>query len=177
MSQGKAPRPMRRSDRDATTASEIVRILTRARVLFLALHDEPAPYVVPLFFGWEEGRFYLHGAREGTRTRLMSAHPEVGFCAVAGVEIVEGAAACDFTARTESVVGTGTARIVDDAAERIHGLDLIMSHSGTGRPAGGFDYRPGSLQRTSVVAIDIATISAKRIGAPSAGAPAGRASG
>ena len=93
----------------------------------------------------------------------MSARPEVGFCAVAGVEIVAGTMACDFTARTESVVGTGTARIVQDEAERIRGLDLIMSHAGGRQPAGGFDYRPGSLRRTCVLAIDIATITAKRI--------------
>lgn len=155
---------MRRSEREVTSAEQISLIMARAGVLYLALHNDPAPYVVPVSFGFEPGRLYVHGAREGTRLSLMRARPDVGFCAVAEARVVEGALACDYTARAESVMGTGTARIVTDEAERIHGLDLIMTHAVKNAPPGGFSYRPGSLERTCVMAIDITSITGKRIG-------------
>jgi hypothetical protein len=39
-----------------------------------------------------------------------------------------------------------------------------MAHAVRSAPAGGFSYRPGSLERTGVVAIDITSITGKRIG-------------
>jgi len=155
---------MRRSEREVTSAEEISVIMARASVLYLALHNDPAPSVVPVYFGFEPGRLYVHGAREGTRLSLLRARPDVGFCAVAEARVVEGASACDFTARAQSVMGTGTGRVVTDEAERVHGLDLIMAHAVRSAPAGGFSYRPGSLERTSVIAIEIASITGKRIG-------------
>ena len=88
----------------------------------------------------------------------------VGFSAVTAAEIIEGRFACNYTARTQSVSGTGTARVVTNEEERVYGLNLIMRHYAPGRAAEGFSYSPTSLERTVVVAIDIQTMTAKRIG-------------
>ncbi len=147
-----------------TDPGEITRILGRSTVVFLAFHDNPAPYVVPMFFGFEEGRLYLHSAPAGTKIDLLRADPRVGFTAVCEVKIVEGKTACDFTASAESIAGSGTARIIENEKERLHGMDLIMRHYAAHSPAEGFSYRSGSLSRTAVMAIDIHEMTGRRIG-------------
>jgi nitroimidazol reductase NimA-like FMN-containing flavoprotein (pyridoxamine 5'-phosphate oxidase superfamily) len=151
-----------------TDQREITRVLDQCSTLFLSFHDDPAPYVVPVFFGHEPGRLYVHGGKKGTKIDLMDAHAEVGFSAATTAQIVEGKDACAFTARASSVAGTGVARLVEEEEERLHGLNLIMSHYAPGGTAEGFSYRDASLSRTSVIAVDIMTVTAKRIG-PAAG--------
>ena len=53
------------------------------------------------------------------------------------------------------------ARVVEDEEERRRGLDVIMRHYGVGGP---FVYNPGSLARTSVIAIQIDTLHGKSAG-------------
>jgi uncharacterized protein len=153
---------MRRTDKSVTDVEEITRILDQCTVVFLSFNDAPAPYVVPLFFGHEPGRLYVHCAPVGTKINLLRADPRVGFSAVAAAQIVEGEGACDFTARAQSIAGAGTARIVDVETERLHGLSLIMRHY---RPRSGrsFSYKPASLSRTAVIAVEIQAMTAKRL--------------
>ncbi len=147
-----------------TDLGEITRILDQCSILFLSFSDDPAPYVVPVFFGYEPGRLYLHCAKEGTKLDLMRAHGQVGFSAATQAEIVEGRDACAFSARARSVVGTGVARLVEEEEERRHGLDLIMRHYAARRAGEGFSYRESSLSRTNVIAVDIVRMTGKRIG-------------
>ena len=106
-----APRPMRNCTKEITDRAELEEVLARADVLYLALHDEPAPYVIPLNFAYAEGALWFHCAREGTKLDLIRRDPRVGFSAVADARLVPGAAACDFSSTGRSVVGRGTARI------------------------------------------------------------------
>ncbi len=156
-------RLMRRAERNVTDIEEITRILDQCTVIFLSFHDTPSPYVVPLFFGHEPGRLYLHSAAAGTKLDLLRADPRVGFSAVAAAQIVEGKTACGFTARAQSVAGAGTARIVADETEKRHGLDLIMRHYAPRSAAEGFSYKPASLSRTVVMAVEIQVMTAKKI--------------
>ena len=152
------------AERKVTDSKEIATILEQCQILFLSFNNDPAPYVVPLFFGHEPGRLYAHSARVGTKIELMLRDPYVGFSAVAAAEIIEGRMPCNYTARTQSVAGTGAARLVTNEAEILHGLNLIMQHYAAGRTAEGFSYNPASLGRTAVIAIDIHAMTAKRIG-------------
>ena len=155
---------MRRSEREVTDPALLVDILDHAAVLFLALPDEPAPYVLPLCFGYNEGTIYVHSAPSGTKIDMLRAHPRVGFSACSDMVVVPGADACGFTSRAESVVGTGLARFVESEEEKSRGLDAIMRHYASGPQTGTFAYRPGPFSRTCVVAIAIESLSGKRIG-------------
>lgn len=155
---------MRRSEKKVTDPAEVTAILAQARVLCVAFHDTPAPYALPFSFGHEEGTLYLHCALAGRKLDLLRADPRVGFTAWTADTVTPGREACDWGVRAQSVAGTGTARVVTDPAERLHGLDVIMSHAGAGAGAGGFAYRPGTLERTVVLAIRIDSIAAKRVG-------------
>jgi nitroimidazol reductase NimA-like FMN-containing flavoprotein (pyridoxamine 5'-phosphate oxidase superfamily) len=152
-------RPMRNCTKEITDREELEEVLVRADVLHLALHDEPAPYVIPLNFAYAEGALWFHCAREGTKLDLIRRDPRVGFSAVADARIVAGPAACDFTSTGRSVVGRGTARISADPAERRRGLDALMHRYGMERP----DYRVDSFERTCVVRVAVEELRGKRL--------------
>lgn len=148
-------------------------ILRAAPILYLALNADPAPYVVPVCFGVEEDRLYIHGAAAGMKIDLIRANPFVGFSACTDVVIRAGADACSSTASGTSVAGTGRARIVEDREERIRGLDAIMRHYHLEAGAPPL-YRPQSFSRTCVIAIHIATLQGKRTGSAPESPPASR---
>ena len=159
-------RAMRRAERLVVDSETIATILDQCVVLFLAFHDETAPYVVPLFFGHEPGRLFVHCAATGTKLDLLRVDPRVGFSAATAAAIVEGKAACDFTTRAQSVAGTGIARIVETEDEKKHGLDLIMRHYAAGRAGQvSWIYQPVTLARTVLIAVEIQSMTGKRIGA------------
>jgi nitroimidazol reductase NimA-like FMN-containing flavoprotein (pyridoxamine 5'-phosphate oxidase superfamily) len=154
-----ARRPMRKAEREITDPAELGKILARAEVVSLALHDDPAPYVVPLSFAHADGALWFHCAREGTKLDLLRRNPRVGFCAVADARLVIGDTACDSTAAGASVIGRGTARIVTDPDERCRGLDALMRHYGMKSPV----YRQDSLAHACVVRLDIEELRGKRL--------------
>jgi len=155
--------PMRRPEKEISDPEALDGVLRAASILYLALNADPAPYVVPVCFGVEGGRLYVHGAGAGTKIDLIRANPVVGFSACADVTITPAAIACSSTASGKSVVGTGHAWIVEDEAERIRGLDAIMRHYRTGDSEGPV-YQPRSLSRTCVIAIHIDTLRGKSMG-------------
>ncbi len=152
-------RPMRKATKEIADRAEIEEILARAEVLFLALRDEPAPYVVPLNFAFADGAIWFHGAREGTKLDLIRRDPRVGFSAVADARVVPAPAACDSSALGSSVVGRGTAVVCTDPGERRRGLDALMRRYGIVAPA----YRADALERTCVVRIDVEELRGKRL--------------
>jgi uncharacterized protein len=156
-------RPMRRIQREVTDPAALRAILGEATVLFLSFHDEPAPYVIPVCFGQVEDTLYVHCAAKGTKMDLLAARPDVGFSATTQMIVTSGETACDFGCRAQSVVGTGKARIVEAEEERRRGFDSIMRHYIGGAAAEPLVYKPGSRERTSLLAIDIESLKGKKI--------------
>jgi len=154
--------PMRRAEREITRPEDLAEVFREAGVLFLALQDDPAPYVIPLSFGWEPGRLYVHTAREGRKLDLLRRCPAVGFSACAGDQVVPAETACDLSVRGRSVVGAGRARILVDEAERRHAMDVIVGHYASGTAETG--YRPASLARANLIEISIESLRGKRMG-------------
>jgi uncharacterized protein len=154
-------RPMRRSTREITDPAELDAVLDQAAVLSIALHDEPAPYVLPVCFGRVGRVLYVHSAASGAKIDLLRARPEVGFSASTEMSLRPGATACAWGCQARSVCGTGTARITGDPEERRRGLEAIMRHYAADAPV---DFSPESLARTCVIAIDVASLRGKRVG-------------
>src|SRR5690606_17206986 len=101
-------------------------------------------------FGYEGGRLYVHGPREGRRIDALRGTPRVCFEVDEG-EIVRAEVPCGFTSRFASVIGYGTARLLADAGEKRRGLDAIMRHYGSS----GDGIPEEKLALTSVVEIAI----------------------
>jgi hypothetical protein len=137
-------------------ADECDALLRRAEVLRLGLIEGGEPYVVPVNFGYDGERIYVHGPREGRRISALSEGARVCFEVDEG-EIVPADRPCGYTSRFRSVIGYGTARLLGDDAEKLHGLDVIMRHyesSGAGIP-------PEKCAITSVLEIVIESIDGK----------------
>ena len=163
---------MRRKDREVKDFDEIIDILSRCKVLHLAFISDGKPYSVPVNFGSivseENGEkklsVYFHGAGEGKKLDAIRQNPDVSFCTETGLEISGKEDACNWTCYYESVIGFGTASLLEDKAERTQGLDAIMLHNGYKLPAGVkvIAYNAMSLAKTAVVEIEVSEITGKR---------------
>lgn len=111
-------------------AEECEALLQRAEVLRVGLVDVDGPYVVPVNYGYADGRIYVHGPRQGRRISAIDSNARVCFEVDEG-EIVRGSVPCSFTSRFRSVIGYGTARLLESDVEKRHGLDVIMRHYGS----------------------------------------------
>ena len=153
---------MRRKDREVTDPKEIEAILEEAKILHLGLNDGECPYVVPLHYGYEfeEGQLtlWMHCAKEGHKLDLIRMDPRVCAEIDCRVEAVSGGdVPCKYGSRFASVIGRGTAEIVDNEEEKIRGLQILMKHQ-TGRD---FAFSPEMAAGVEVIRVRIAELSAK----------------
>jgi hypothetical protein len=137
-------------------AAECDALLRRAEVCRLGLIEGGQPYVVPVNFGYDGERVYVHGPREGRRITAVTGGARVCFEVDEG-EIVPADRPCGYTSRFRSVIGYGTARLLESAAEKRHGLDVIMRHYGSM----GEGIPPETCAITSVLEIEIETMDGK----------------
>ncbi len=121
---------MSKQDGLVTDREEIVKIIARAQVIHLGLHDGDDIYMLPMNYGytWEEGQltFYLHGALEGKKIDLLRKNPHVGFAVDCDHQLVEGEKPCQHSFRFASVIGNGEAELVEDPQEKMKGLKALM---------------------------------------------------
>ena len=124
---------MRRKDREIIDRKKMKEISGGCHCCRLGLCDDGAPYIVPLSFGYvcEEGtdRFYFHSAKEGRKLDLIRKNPKVGFELDTNYRLNEAEIACGYSARFQSVIGTGTMRIVTESEEKKKGLRALMDHT------------------------------------------------
>ena len=166
---------MRRKDREIKEFDEIIDVFSRSKVLHLALISNGKPYAVPVNYGFvvreSDGQkklsIYIHGAGEGKKLDAIKANPQVSFCAETSVEASGSNAsedACKWTCFYESVIGFGTASLVEDSKERTAGLDSIMFHNGYKIPFGikTIAYSAMALAHTAVIKIEVSEITGTR---------------
>ncbi|MDR3641947.1 MAG: pyridoxamine 5'-phosphate oxidase family protein [Humidesulfovibrio sp.] len=153
-------RPMRRKDREITDRTEINGILDSAKVLHLALSDDNMPFLVPVFYAYDGAALYFHSAKAGTKIEILKRNNRVCFEVSVDHGIIENDVACDFEARHRTVIGFGTAEFVEDEAEKIKALNMIVGRF-TDK---AFDYPQANLKATAVVRIAIASIKGKKHG-------------
>lgn len=151
---------MRRSDREVTAAAEIAEIMSRCEVVRIAIHNAPAPYILPLNFGMEPDgmTLYFHGAKEGTKYTLLEQNNCVSFemdC-VHGLVLDETDHSC--TVDYESVIGWGYVEDLEDIQEKRHALRLLMKQY----HAEAFPVDEAPIHRTRVLRLRVHSRTAKR---------------
>lgn len=151
---------MRRQDRQIDSAEAIEEIIRRARVVYLAMTDRDRPYVLPLSYGYDGTALYLHSAAEGRKLDILHSAPRVCFAISIDHELIRGERPCDWDFRYRSVIGEGTVAFVTDEQEKRRGLDAIVRQHG----GEGGDYPEASLRHTTVLRIDVESLSGKRAG-------------
>ena len=152
---------MRKREREITDETMIRDILDRAQVIHLGLSDEGQPYVVPMNYGYvlEDGKltFYLHGALEGYKYEVMGKNPRISFSIECDVKLFEGRVACQYGTVYSSIMGKGTAVLVEDIEEKKQAMSVLMKTQ-TGKDF-TFDEKLVSIVR--VIRLDITEFSAK----------------
>ena len=122
---------MRKKDREIKDRKVIDGIIGRCRVCRLAMIDGDRPYVVPLNFGYD-GRFlYFHCATEGRKIDIIKKNENVCFEFDILHDLVRDELACKWGAKYESVIGSGTAEILDEADAKRKALGWIMRQYGS----------------------------------------------
>ncbi|MBA4422454.1 MAG: pyridoxamine 5'-phosphate oxidase family protein [Syntrophus sp. (in: bacteria)] len=150
---------MRREEREIRDQAEILAIMNEALVCRLGLSDDGTPYVVPMNFGLGEGCLYLHCAGEGRKLDIIRKNNKVCFEMDMLREIKQYPTTCGWGARYESVIGFGRAVLVENPDEKKIALDRIMEHYGAHAP---FSYTDDILDKTTVIRIDIESVTGKR---------------
>ena len=152
---------MTKRELQITDESQIRAILDTAKVLHLGLCVDNEPYVVPMNYGYtmEEGKLviYLHSAVQGKKLDMIRANPRVFFELDCDLTPFEGEKPCQYGLAYSSVMGRGTAQIVDDVEEKIHAMSVLMKTQ-TGKD---FSFNDRLVSIVAVIRIDVAEYTAK----------------
>ena len=151
---------MRRADKAITDPAQIEAIIRRAQVCRLGLCQGEQPYIVPMCFGLVENRLYLHCAAEGHKIDVLSVNPNVCVEFDIDQEIVPAPSACRISMKYRSVIGFGTATVVDDPEEKRRGLEAIVLQYAD-RCEGMSEQ---AVARTTVIRVDIQEFTGKQSG-------------
>lgn len=128
---------------------------------------EGHPVVIPVIHARDGDTLYMHGSPASRLLRTMKPGAEICLTATLLDGIVVARSAFHHSMNYRSVVVVGTARIVDDPAEKLAALELVTDHVIPGRWA---DCRPVTekeIKGTLVAALSLDEASAKiRTGGP-----------
>ncbi|WP_099223515.1 pyridoxamine 5'-phosphate oxidase family protein [Listeria costaricensis] len=135
---------MRRKEREVTEQQVLKAIVAKAQVAHIGFFDKEFPYVVPVNYGYEwcdadQLIFYIHGARQGKKIRLLKENPRVCVQIDCDHTLVEaGDVAADYSFAYQSIIAYGEAEIIQEESEKRHALDCLMQHA-TGRDLTTFE--------------------------------------
>jgi uncharacterized protein len=155
-----ADRGMRRADKEIADREELERILDEAMVMRLGMLDGGRPYVVPLNFARAGDDLWFHGAKAGRKIDCLRAAPAVCIEVDRFLRLRTGPSACDdWSSSYESVIGFGTAEIVEDADAKLSGLRALMRKY-SGRE--DWEFGAADVAATAVVRIRLESLTGKR---------------
>ena len=144
-----------------TDENQIRHILDTAKVLHLGLAVNNEPYVVPMNYGYamEEGKLvlYLPSAVQGKKLDMMRENPRVFFELDCDLAPFEGEKPCQYGLVYSSVMGRGTASIVEDTAEKIKAMALLMKT----QTQKDFEFNDRLVSIVAVIRIDVEEYTAK----------------
>jgi nitroimidazol reductase NimA-like FMN-containing flavoprotein (pyridoxamine 5'-phosphate oxidase superfamily) len=144
--------------RDVTTDKNVIEsIVRRATVCRIAMYDAGQPYIVPVSFGYRDGALYFHSSARGKKIDVLRKNNAVCVEFDVDHEVTKAEHPCQWGVRYRSVIGFGRAFFVEDEEEKAQALDAIVAHYG-GEPQ---DYPPTTLEKTTVVRIEIQGATAK----------------
>jgi uncharacterized protein len=149
---------MRRKEREIKEREAIDAIIRECRVCRLGLTDGNQPYVVPLSFGYDGESLYFHGASAGRKIDILRANNRVCF----ELDILDGLRpsdeGCRWSVGYRSVIGFGTAELVETHDAKRTMLAVIMAQYSDG----SFSFSDEAVQRTTVIKVHIDSITGKQ---------------
>ena len=114
-------RQMRRKNQILSQEESIAILQNGTTGTLAVLGDDDYPYAVPINYFYEDNKIYFHGAKAGHKIDAIKKHNKVSFCVVAQDDIITE----KFTTYFKSVIAFGTARIIEDDAEKRHAIEKL----------------------------------------------------
>ena len=155
-------------ERQVTDMDQIIRILDTGKVLHLGLAADNIPYVVPMNYGYtmEDGKLvlYLHSAVQGKKLDMIRSNPNVFFAIDCDRMPFTGRVPCQYGLVYSSIMGSGTARIIEDVEEKKQAMTILMKTQ-TGKD---FSFEDRLVSIVAVIRIDVAEYTAKHRPLPEA---------
>ena len=107
----------------------------------------------------EDGKLtlYLHSAVRGKKLDMIRENPKVFFEMCCDVTPFEGKLPCQYGVTYSSVMGRGTARIIEDVEEKMAAMTVLMKT----QTAKDFSFNEKLVSIVAVVRIDVAEYTAK----------------
>ena len=153
---------MTKRERQVTDPQQILEILDKAKVMHLGLCENNEPYVVPMNYGhtFEDGKLvlYLHSAVKGKKLDMMQRNPNVFFEMNCDLEPFEGKVPCQYGLAYSSVMGRGTATIVEDVEEKKQAMSILMKT----QTEKDFSFEDRLVSIVAVIRIDVTEYTAKQ---------------
>lgn len=116
-------REMRRI-KQLLTSEESIEILHSGTSGVLAVSgDDDYPYAVPISYVYHEGKIIFHCAKTGHKLEAIARNAKCSFCVIQQDNIVPE----EFTTYFRSVIAFGTARILEDEAEKRKAIEILAA--------------------------------------------------
>jgi uncharacterized protein len=142
-------------------------ILDTAFVCHVGFSVDGQPYVIPTNYGRAGDILYLHGSAASRMLKTLSAGVPVCVTVTHVDGLVLARSAFHHSVNYRSVVILGTARLVDDPAEKMEALRIFTDHVMKGRWDDVRQPSEQELKATTVLALPLEEVSAKvRTGGP-----------
>lgn len=115
-------REMRRK-KQLLSNEETIEILKSCTAGVLGVNgDDGYPYTVPVSYTYEDGKLFIHSAKQGHKIDSITNNDKVTFCVINKDDVVQET----FTTHFSSVSIFGRARILTDDTERRRALESLV---------------------------------------------------
>jgi nitroimidazol reductase NimA-like FMN-containing flavoprotein (pyridoxamine 5'-phosphate oxidase superfamily) len=155
-----ANRVRRHHERGHYDRATVFGILDRGLVAHVGFVHDGRPIVIPMTYGRDGDRVFLHGARKSRITTAPAGEP-----VCISVTLVDGLVVArstfDSSMNYRAVVIHGRAVEIEDDVDRLHALERITEHNLPGRWNEVRHPTAQELKATVVLAVEIETASAK----------------
>jgi nitroimidazol reductase NimA-like FMN-containing flavoprotein (pyridoxamine 5'-phosphate oxidase superfamily) len=142
-------------------------ILDAGFVCHVGFSVDGQPYVIPTNYGRSGDTIYLHGSAASRMLRTLSEGVRVSVTVTHVDGLVLARSAFHHSVNYRSVVILGTARLVNDPAEKLEALRVFTEHVMKGRWEDVRQPTEQELKATTVLALPLEEVSAKvRTGGP-----------
>jgi len=146
-----------------TDKKEIEEIIQHCDVCFIGIIErDGSPYVIPMNFGYADGKIILHSGPEGKHVSLITLNNRicVTFCSERKLVNQHPDVACSYSMFSKSVVCKGRVSFIEDLSEKEDAMNLTMKNY-TDRP---FKYSKPALSNVKVWCVTIDEMTAKAFG-------------
>lgn len=125
-------------------------------VLAVAAKGED-PYAVPLSYCCQDGKIFIHCAREGHKMEILRQNARVSFCVVDQDRVVPQ----EYTTHYRSVIAFGRARILEEGAALSDALMALCRKYCPGQDETSAREIAGAMGRVAVIEIQVERVTGK----------------